>query len=109
MGEYNPDRIAPDQSAPKNSSGIPAGLFAALVVAHLALLGIGVRYYFYGDFNAIHCLLSLFFSINLLFSIGRRACSSDGTISRSAPCIGADGNRKPAALRSANFYSPGCR
>ena len=66
MGDDNPDRIAPDQSAQKNSSGMPAGLFAALVVALLALLGIGARYYFYGDLNAIHGLLSLFFSINLL-------------------------------------------
>ena len=45
---------------------MPVGLFAALVVALLALLGIGIRYYVYGDLNVIHCLLSLFFSINLL-------------------------------------------
>ena len=43
-----------------------AGLFAALVVMILSLAGFGTRWYFYGDFNAIHCLLSLFFSINLL-------------------------------------------
>ena len=66
MGDDNHDRIAPDQSARKNSPGMPVGLFAALVVALLALLGIGARYYFYGDLNAIHGLLSLFFSINLL-------------------------------------------
>ncbi len=45
---------------------MPVGLFAALVVALLALLGIGTRYYVYRDLNVIHCLLSLFFSINLL-------------------------------------------
>ena len=66
MGEYNPYRTTPDQSARRNSSGMPAGLFAALVVTLLALLGVGTRYYFYGDLNVIHCLLSLFFSINLL-------------------------------------------
>ena len=64
--KYNPDRTAPAQSARNNSSGIPAGLFAALVIALLALFGIGTRYYFYGDLNVIHCLLSLFFSLNLL-------------------------------------------
>ena len=58
MGKYNPDRIAPDLSARKNSSGMPAGL--------LALLSIGTRYYVYRDLNVIHCLSSLFFSINLL-------------------------------------------
>ena len=59
-------RIVPDDSARTNSWGMPVGLFAALVVALLALLGIGTRYYVYGDLNVIHCLLSLFFSINLL-------------------------------------------
>ena len=45
--------------------GIPAWLLVALVVALLTILGIGIRYHLHGDFNAIHCLLSLFFSINL--------------------------------------------
>ena len=43
-----------------------AGLFAALVVTLLALLGIYTRYHFAGDLNLIHCLMSLFFSTNLL-------------------------------------------
>ena len=30
MGEYKPDRATPDQSARNTSSGMPAGLFAAL-------------------------------------------------------------------------------
>ena len=42
------------------------GLFAALAVMLLALLGIGTRFYISGDFNAIHGLLSLFFSTNLV-------------------------------------------
>ena len=66
MGENNSDRTFRDQSAGKFSSGIPTGFLAVLVVALLALLGVGARYYFYGDLNVIHCLLSLFFSINLL-------------------------------------------
>ena len=66
MDDDNPDRIAPRPSARKNSAGMPAALFAALVVALLALLGMGARYYVYGDLNAIHGLLSLFFSLNLL-------------------------------------------
>ena len=42
------------------------GLFAALAVVLLTMIGIGTRYYVAGDFNAIHALLSLFFSTNLL-------------------------------------------
>ncbi|MDE2882909.1 MAG: hypothetical protein OXP70_13740 [Acidobacteriota bacterium] len=45
---------------------MPAGLFAALVVAALTLLGIGARYQVHGDWNALHALLSLFLSLNLL-------------------------------------------
>ncbi len=45
---------------------MPAGLFAALAVASLALLGIGARYQVHGDLNLVHSLLSLFLSINLL-------------------------------------------
>ena len=66
MGEYNPDQDVPDQSAHKNSSGMPAALFAVLAITLLTLLGIGTRYYIHGDINAIHCLFSLFFSTNLL-------------------------------------------
>ena len=47
---------------------MPAGLFAALAVATLALLGIGGRYQVHGDLNALHSLLSLFLSINLLIA-----------------------------------------
>ncbi len=45
---------------------MPAGLFAALVVATLTLLGVGARHQVHGDWNAIHALLSLFLSLNLL-------------------------------------------
>ena len=42
------------------------GLFAAMAIVLLAMLGIGTRYYVFGDFNAIHGQLSLFFSTNLV-------------------------------------------
>ena len=42
------------------------GLFAAMAVALLTLLGVGTRYYFIGDLNVIHALLSLFISTNLV-------------------------------------------
>lgn len=45
---------------------MPAGLFAALVVAALTLLGIGTRYSIHGDGNLVHSLLSLFCSTHLL-------------------------------------------
>ena len=45
---------------------MPAGLFAALAVASLALLGVGARFQVHGDLNVVHSLLSLFLSINLL-------------------------------------------
>lgn len=47
---------------------MPAGLFAALAVATLTLLGIGARYQVHGDLNLLHSLLSLFLSINLLIA-----------------------------------------
>lgn len=56
MNDTNPDRRA----------GIPAGLLAALVVLGLTSAGILARYQVHGDVNAIHCLFSLFFSLNLL-------------------------------------------
>ena len=50
----------------RNGLAIPAGLLVALIVAILAFFGIGTRYWLHGDLNVIHCLLSLFFSVNLL-------------------------------------------
>lgn len=47
---------------------MPAGLFAALIVAALTLLGIGARYQVHGDVNVLHALLGLFLSINLLIA-----------------------------------------
>ena len=56
----------PGTGADATAVGMPAGLLAALVVALLALPGLGTRYYLNGDLHIIHSLLSLFFSINLL-------------------------------------------
>ena len=57
-----PQRRA-DQAHPE--AAIPAGLFTVLVIAVLALAGIGARYWARGDFDVVHALLILFFSINL--------------------------------------------
>jgi len=46
--------------------GMSAGPLAALVIALLALLGIGIRYHLHGDLHFIHFLFSVFFSTNLL-------------------------------------------
>ena len=43
-----------------------AGVFSAVAIATLTLLGIGARYLVHGDLNAVHGLFSLFFSTNLL-------------------------------------------
>ncbi len=66
MPEYRDDLTLPGRDADQIILTMPAGLFAPLVVAILALPAIGTRYYTHGDLNVIHSLLSLFFSINLL-------------------------------------------
>ena len=66
MPEFQTDRALAEPYAHQSGLKVPAGLLAALVVTILALLGIGARYYAHGDLNAIHFVLSLFFSINLL-------------------------------------------
>lgn len=66
MHENRLQRAPFEPSAQQPGLTIPTGLFGALVVAILALLGVGTRYYVRGDLNAIYCILSLFFSVNLL-------------------------------------------
>lgn len=66
MPEYQTDRALPEPYSHQAGLKMPAGLLAALVVAILALVGIGARYYARGDLNVVHFVLSLFFSINLL-------------------------------------------
>ncbi|MYH68144.1 MAG: hypothetical protein F4152_06250 [Dehalococcoidia bacterium] len=48
--------------------GAPPALIVVVAVALLALPGVAARYVVHGDVGAFHCLLSLFFSINLLIS-----------------------------------------
>ena len=48
-----------------SEAAIPAGLFTILVVAILASAGVFARYWARGDFDVVHALLILFFSINL--------------------------------------------
>ena len=66
MPEYQDDPALAEQDSTRNILTIPVGLLSALVIALLALPGIGTRYYIHGDLNLIHSLLSLFFSVNLL-------------------------------------------
>ena len=66
MSAHDRERAAPDASARNGASGMPAGLLAAVTIALLALLGIGTRYYVHAELDVLHCLFSLFFSINLL-------------------------------------------
>ena len=66
MPENRTDRAHPEGGARPSRLSMPAGLFAVLVVAILAFAGVGARYWVRGDFGAIHAVLSLFFSINLL-------------------------------------------
>ena len=65
-GELDPEPMDPNQGPRRDTPGIPAGLLTVLMIALLALLGIGTRYHIHGDLNAIHSVFSLFFSINLL-------------------------------------------
>ena len=66
MPEYRDDLTLPERDSGRIIPTMPVGLLSSLVIAILALLGIGTRYYIHGDLNLIHSLLSLFFSVNLL-------------------------------------------
>ncbi len=66
MAGSSPDSVAPDPGASGSGAGIPVWLFSVLVIALLAVAGVGARYYLNGDFHVLHGLFSLFFSVNLL-------------------------------------------
>lgn len=66
MPEHRTDPAHSERGARLGRPGMPAGLLVALVVAALAFAGVGARYCARGDFDVIHAVLSLFFSINLL-------------------------------------------
>ena len=59
-------QAASDGGGRTHRLGAPPALIVVVAVALLALPGIAARYVVHGDVGAFHCLLSLFFSINLL-------------------------------------------
>ena len=62
------DRAGPAQTeldGRRDRLAVPLALFSVLVIAILTVAGIGGRYWLRGDFDVIHALLILFFSINL--------------------------------------------
>ncbi len=65
MPKNRADRTLPEPDARQAGPAIPAGLFTVLFIAVLALAGIGARYWARGNFDVVHALLILFFSINL--------------------------------------------
>ena len=65
MPENRANRALPERDAYGTGPAIPAGVFTVLVITTLALAGIGARYWARGDFDVVHALLILFFSINL--------------------------------------------
>ncbi|MDE0408206.1 MAG: hypothetical protein OXN81_10130 [Alphaproteobacteria bacterium] len=65
MPEDRADRAQSETDVRRARLAIPALLFTALVIALLTVAGIGARYWARGDFDIVHALLILFFSINL--------------------------------------------
>ncbi len=66
MSNDHPLQPAVPQTAARAGPTIRVLLLAALIVSALTGLGIGVRYAVHADVGAIHCLLSVFLSLNLL-------------------------------------------
>lgn len=66
MSEHRADRAHAASDAHQARPAIPAILLTVLAVAILALTGICARYWVRADFDIVHALLILFFSINLV-------------------------------------------
>ncbi len=66
MAETQAGQAPPDRAAHRSRWAIPPLVFTALVIAALSAAGIGARHGLRGDFDVIHALLILFFSINLV-------------------------------------------
>ncbi len=64
--EHAPEPADSTRTVQHDGRGVPVGLHIALVIALLALPGVGIRYHIHGDFNVVHAVFSLFFSTNLL-------------------------------------------
>ncbi len=65
MPDNRPERTRAGPAPHPAGPAIPAVVFTALVIGVLASAGIGARYWARGDFDVIHALLTLFFSVNL--------------------------------------------
>ena len=66
MPEMQAERASTERDAHPTRLAIPPVVFTGLVIASLTAAGIGVRYGVRGDFDVVHGLLILFFSINLV-------------------------------------------
>ena len=66
MPEEQADGAPSRPDGHRSRLAIPPLVFAGLVIAGLTAAGIGTRYGVRGDFDVIHALLILFFSINLV-------------------------------------------
>ena len=65
LPEHDADQERTELNVGRPLLAISAITFTALVVAILTTAGIGARYLVRGDFNIVHALLTLFFSVNL--------------------------------------------
>ena len=66
MPEEQAERARSECGAQRTRLAIQPVVFTGLVIAVLTVAGIGARYGVRGDFDLIHALLILFFSINLV-------------------------------------------
>lgn len=66
MPEEQAERARTERDEERTRLAIPPLVFTGLVIASLTAAGIGARYGVRGDFDVIHGLLILFFSINLV-------------------------------------------
>ncbi len=65
MPEHRTDRADAESDTRRTSFAISVLLLALLAIAALTAAGVGARFWVRGDFDVIHFLLVLFFSINL--------------------------------------------
>ena len=68
MGGSSSAQAGPERGRHTRRWGAPAILVVVVVVAVLALPGMGAYYLLHGELDVFYCLLSLFFSINLVIS-----------------------------------------
>ena len=66
MSEYRADQALSEQEARPGGPALSVGLIVTLTVSTLTLAGLGMRFSAHGDFNILHAILILFFSVNFL-------------------------------------------